>query len=311
MAYGRNQKSNGIAHNWAHQLESKFKKDTGEGSNFYYDGKTIYSYGRHFPIAVIHEDKKRGNVTFLTTRSYSNTTGGHISVVRSACSHHTVIYCVNPDQADRGTHEENLKSFEYAAKSQAEHLPKAKKPEKYLSAIAYQRELAEKYAAYFKIKLTAKKYPYLFIVSRDGGNKASADEIKRAEKLRLQKEKQLTDEFNKGLECFRNFTNWHGEPMQDIVRFSNPKDHNAAYLRYNKGSKRIETSKGIQIPVELGKRFYNWLKTTVNKGGCIDGKCKQEILRYSLEYVNANEFKVGCHTVQMTEANVIAKLLKW
>lgn len=316
MAYGRNKKSAGVAHNWAHQLQSKFKKDTEAGS-MYYEGKTIYSYGRHFPIAVIHEDKKRGNVTFFTTRGYSNTTSGHISAVRSACSHHKLIFCANPDEADRGiSHEPNLMAWENNCKNIARNLPKAKKPEKYLEQIASERAEAQIYANYFKIKLTSKRFPYLFIVSRDGGNKASANELKRAEKARIKREQELAEyaiqqeaEFQQVLKRFREFKNTEGKPTKDIPNVVNPKDYNAAYLRYNKKSKRIETSKGIEIPTEAGRRFYKWLQIVKVKG--CDGNCTQKILDYSVTYVNGNEFKVGCHTVQMSEADTIAKLLKW
>lgn len=308
--FSRNSKpKNTVAHNWANQLVSTYKKDTIAGS-FYYEGKTIYSFGNHFPIAVIHEDKKRGNVTFFTTRSYSQTTSVHISCARSACSHHNIIMCTNPDEAANNSHNSNLEGFENAAKNAAQSLPKAKKPEIYLNAIAYQRELAAKYAAYFNIKLSAKKFPYLFIESKTGGNKASEAELKKQAKLKAEKETKQIKEFNEDLANFRGFKNSTGEPSENILDVYNPKDRNITYLRYNKKSKRIETSKGIEIPLEVGKRFYVWLLDINIHGGC-DGKCTYKILHYTVNYVNDREFKVGCHLIQMSEAAAIAKLLKW
>lgn len=307
----RHNQKHTVAHNWAHQLQSKYKKDTVAGS-LYYDGKTIYSYGYHFPIATIHEDKKRGDVTFFTTRGYSNTTAKHISAVRSACSHHTIIFCANPDEAARAIHHgNNLQAWENTCKNIAHSLPKAKKPEKYLASIAYQREQAQAYAAYFGITLTAKKFPYLFIESRDGGNKACTAELKRVAKERAKKEKETKQLFEIQLQCFRNFEAREHKYYDGIDGVHNPDDRNAAYLRYNKKSKRIETSKGIQIPTEIGKRFYHWLQSKIKKGGCETCDCNYRILNYSVEYVNANEFKVGCHTIQMSEAATLAKQLKW
>ncbi len=59
------------------------KKNNGAGSNFFWDEDTIYSYGRHFPIARVIERNGKKAVLF-TTRGYSNTTAGHIREVKSA-----------------------------------------------------------------------------------------------------------------------------------------------------------------------------------------------------------------------------------
>ena len=52
----------------------------GKSSSMYYDGKVAYSYGEHFPLAVITETRA---VTFNTDR-YSPTTSRHQSTMRAA-----------------------------------------------------------------------------------------------------------------------------------------------------------------------------------------------------------------------------------
>lgn len=54
----------------------------GKASNLYYDGKVAYSYGEHFPIAVITGDKK---VT-VNSDKYSSSTSRHQSQMRAALS---------------------------------------------------------------------------------------------------------------------------------------------------------------------------------------------------------------------------------
>lgn len=315
--YRGNRASHDVAHNWAHQLNSKYKKDTGNGSNFYYEGKVIYSYGRHFPIAVIgFKDRKKNKdideliefannselVVFFTLRTYSNTTTKHINSVSSACSHLDVIYCKNPDEAFRNYHENNLVYWENRAKEQAQKLAKAKKPEKYFGAIAHLLEQAGKYAAYFNIRLSKRAYPNLFITA----DAKTLEAIKKRQKVAEQAKERL---FNEELRRFRTFTTKAGDFSDNITGVLNPKDHNRAYLRYNERSKRIETSKGIQIPAEIAKRFYKWLQKIKNVG--CSGNCTESILNYRVHYVNANEFEIGCHTIHMSEANAIAKLLGW
>lgn len=302
MYSNRHGQKHTVAHNWANGVNSQYKKDTVAGS-LYYEGDTIYSYGRHFPIAVIHKDKKRGNVTFFTTRSYSNTTVKHISAAHSACSHHELIFCMNPDEADRGYHANNLANFEANAKAAAKHLERARKPEKYFNEIASERASAQKYASYFKIKLSKRTYPFLFL-------EPSAETLQKIRDAHKKEEQAKQRAFEAVLKGFRTFTNRKGEYTDQIGGIINPKDHNAAYLRYNPQSKRIETSKGVEIPIEAARRFYKWL-IGIRATGCNGGECSQQILHYSVKYVNANEFTVGCHTIQMSEADAIAKLLKW
>ncbi len=53
---------------------------SGKGSHMFIEGDTIYSYGRHFPIATRGED----GTIYLTTKTYSVSTARQISHVRSA-----------------------------------------------------------------------------------------------------------------------------------------------------------------------------------------------------------------------------------
>jgi hypothetical protein len=67
-----------IAHKWFHQTQDSARNPQG---NFYFQGATIYSYGSHFPIAIIVRPKKgkgKGQKTVLfTSRNYSPTTSQH------------------------------------------------------------------------------------------------------------------------------------------------------------------------------------------------------------------------------------------
>lgn len=293
----RGSKASEVAHNWAHQKQSQFKKDTTAGS-LYYEGNTIYSYGRHFPIAVISEQDS--NIVYFTTRTYSNTTSKHLSVVRAAVNHKTVLYCENPDQAARNIHTENIQAFEKEAKYISQSLPKSKKPEIYLNQIAHQRQLLTQYAQHFDLNLESFALVYIYIESKDMQSKASEAEKIAMEKAEKARQKELAKKHAKELKDFRAFK------LNRIYATKAGSD----YLRYNNESKRVETSQGIQIPTEIAKRFYKWVKATIKAGGC-GGECEQKILSYTVSVVNADFMSIGCHTIAITEADAIAKLLKW
>lgn len=76
-----------IAHLWAHQTQSSARNPQG---NFYFEGNTIYSYGRHFPIARIVSP----GVVFLTSRLSSSTTAGHICTVYRAIPNTWIQFAV-------------------------------------------------------------------------------------------------------------------------------------------------------------------------------------------------------------------------
>lgn len=56
------------------------EKREARAKHLFTDGKTIWSYGRHFPIAVWNEN----GIAFITTDRYSKTTSRHHSYIRQA-----------------------------------------------------------------------------------------------------------------------------------------------------------------------------------------------------------------------------------
>lgn len=73
-----------VAHLWAHKAQSHAKTSSG---NFYFHGRTIFSYGSHFPIATFINNSNGDEAVLVTTRTYSVTTAGHISMVSRAITH--------------------------------------------------------------------------------------------------------------------------------------------------------------------------------------------------------------------------------
>lgn len=87
-------KTENVAHLWAHQAQDNARSP---GKRLYFEGKTIFSYESHFPIAC--HVKHRGKAAiFFTTRDYSSTTASHKSDVRRAIPKGwTVFYVDRPD----------------------------------------------------------------------------------------------------------------------------------------------------------------------------------------------------------------------
>jgi hypothetical protein len=71
-----------VAHVWAQQTQDEGRSSNG---NFYFDGDTLYSYGRHFAVARFTGRMVDGQRVVLTNSgSYSVTTSGHMNDMRRA-----------------------------------------------------------------------------------------------------------------------------------------------------------------------------------------------------------------------------------
>lgn len=82
-----------VAHLWANESQ-----ESANGSNFYFEGESIYSYGRHFEIGRIVRNKRGRKAYLINDTYYSSTTSKHQYYVREAiptgsrCSMLDIIY---------------------------------------------------------------------------------------------------------------------------------------------------------------------------------------------------------------------------
>jgi hypothetical protein len=278
-----------VAHLWANQLQDEARTATG---NLYFHGDTIYSYGRHFPIAK----HVNGKILF-TLRDYSVTTTQHKSIVNQACNHKNTIYCKNPN----ASHEENFNYWLVSMELAADHLPTARKPEKWLNEIAREYAQAIKYAEFFGLEV-----PETLKIAHSITDKAAYREYADKKQAALQaeeerKQERLLKQHKEALKKWRVFE-YHYRSLPSRVTDQD-------YLRYNSTTNRIETSQGVQIPADIAKRFYNYVMQIISKGGCTD--CTQKILEYRVKNIDKNGIVVGCHRILMPEIKRIAKLLNW
>ena len=68
-----------VAHLWANEM-----KEFANGSNFYFEGESIYSYGRHFEVGRIVRNKRGEKAYLINDIYYSSSTSKHQCRVREA-----------------------------------------------------------------------------------------------------------------------------------------------------------------------------------------------------------------------------------
>jgi len=236
----RNFNTSELPHIWAHQ-----KQDEGKAGSFYFEGATIYSYGRHFPIATHHND-----IVLFTYRTYSKTTAKHISYTHSAISHKTILFCNDPKQAHEGYHGENVNDFIKRIKNKLQEItPKTRKPEIYLTQAAQEVERLKAYTEYFKLKLSADQKAIVKLVDLPNASE-------KLKELAAKKQAKQHREVQKRLKLWKAY-----DPETRGVT-----DFSVTYLRTN--GQEVETSKGIRLSVPKAKLYYTWVQNQKECKGC-------------------------------------------
>jgi hypothetical protein len=268
--------SHEVAHlfNGQHQTEA-----TTQTRNFYFIGKSIYSYGSHFCIAKFVDF----NTLLFTERGYSNTTAKHIRITASATSNRDKIYCPYPDR----DHESNFNYWVKDAELIAKNLLKARKPSKYISELNSVQYRAERYANYFGIEIPARLLNVLSVTSKD-------EYVQHAENVA---------EFNKQEERrkAREQAKAHAKQLKDWRAFKVSNIYGRIdfdYLRVTDTD--FETSQRVKIPVNIGLRLYKTIRTL---------KPGDAFLSYQVKDITDTYIQIGCHKIAFKEIdNAVSKV---
>lgn len=308
-----------IPHLWANQTQGEARNPHG---NFYFEGATIYSYGRHFPIATIE-----GNDVLFTLRSYSNTTAKHIWKAEAAVSHKNIIYCFDVPVKYLGNekplskhsfhllHEENFNQWKGNIKSLFLELGNKRIRDKDSRINGISRNISQlnKYAEYFGLKIKDKELRELLRLAASPDLVNKAREAKEAQNRKEERRtKEAAKAYGQYLKLWREFDT-EGiknmpDKMKELANYYNRRKGAFTRLRYDFGNNRVETSKGVQIPVAIAKKAYKQLN------GCMEGTCKDisvPVLSYVITETGEDYIKAGCHTIPKEDVRYIANLLNW
>lgn len=86
-----------VAHLWAHEQE-----ESASGSNFFFVGTSIYSYGYHFEVGRIVKNKQGKKAYLINEDYYSATTSKHQCYVRNAIPTWAMVFSVGDNISDTG-----------------------------------------------------------------------------------------------------------------------------------------------------------------------------------------------------------------
>ena len=282
-----------VAHLYAQRTHT-----TGKAPNLFFERDIIYSYGYHFPIAKFKDHPKTGETVLLfTLRSYSNTTAKHISEVRRATTQYKKIYMYDltgPKWHFEKTEQiikESLNSLKTARKPHI-HIKRIKKVVRQAKAVLVMFPKFKLYKKDFKNTYIAIKKSVSVLVGAEN-MKVAVKSFKRDIDKRRQKEVIQRLSNDKKIQLWRKGKN---------VNFYSKN----TFLRYNRKSNKVETSKQIKLSIDECKKVFNaWL----NSPSSLIGRKVQNT--YIVNSCSQSILVVGCHTITAKERDHLAKLLKW
>jgi len=256
--------NNELPHVWAHGTQEEGRNPQ---NSFFFNGRTIYSYGYHFPIAVRMDD----NVYLLTTRGYSNTTSKHIGkVLWSIPTGAKIIRCSDPSIQ---YNESSMNQWDVDINTQLDKMSRAKKPAIYVNEILRLVAQAQAYCDYFGKDNRLSHY-----ATMDFGVKA--DELKAINKAKADADKKENAE---------RLAKWRNFETNDLWLKGHNKD---TYLRSD--GETVTTSRGIKLPIDVYRRYKSMLP---NLG--------REVLGYRVNSVTDKYVTIGCHNISIKEINNI------
>lgn len=280
-----------VAHHWANQTGLK----TSAGSVFY-NGDTIYSYGKHFPIARIMPDR---NVVLFTTAMHSGSTSAHKGIARDAIDKSRYAICDVANVLAK-TKEDHANNYRGMIHNIGDMIGKATRARfdatrgGYIKEAERLHEAANAYRELFRIRLPALTDLESVNVEMTKLRKSAARAARAAEK-REAEQRRLAAKATR-----QRLRDWlHGA---DIFP---PRTHRP-YVRVKDGE--VETTWGASIDLADGLAVYEQAKACRAAGTGFAGG-EEKVGHFRLDAIDSvGGIKIGCHHVPFRYARLAACL---
>lgn len=321
-----------VAHAWAGQ-----QKPRATGSHYFFEGPSIFSYGRHFEIARHVTGVKGARAVLFTTRDYSMTTQRHKSYTRGALTGYDVFYVPRVDAAAfPSNHAENLRHYVQSAKEAHEKARKAmswgkmygaeeaaliRAGAQYLDffgravfAVPEARKLARELRDMERQRKAGKLWTaaeMAVLDAREARAKAAQDRRREASRLRAARwnEEYLGAQMAAEIErpakvaaARAVLEKWKAGESDELPGYEYEKDFPTA-LRINADGTRVETSRGAEITTRTARILWEALTTGRDVVG-------QELDGFAVRSWDGVSLVVGCHEIPAGELVRMAAALE-
>lgn len=288
------------AHVWAQQSQPE-----GRGSNFFFEGPAIFSYGRHFKIAEFVTRKGLRAVLF-TSRRYSISTAKHISYARGALAGLAVpvFHVPDIDEARRGA--ASVRDYYRREIGNAERASaRARKVRNSQWEMARAQNLAREanaYAAFFGLRWRV-KVPE-FTPERLEAIRAAAkrEAARKAARTKAQQKADALHGARMAAEYEAKREQWRRGEILTMPSHPNWQETGSTMLRLS--GDRIETSRGAHIPTSAARLVWDAVQCA--RATCealeFNGAERPRLGEFTLNRVNdRGDIFAGCHVIRYEE----------
>jgi hypothetical protein len=290
--------SSEVMHVWAQQTQPE-----GHCSNVFFRDKSIFSYGDHFEMARFITK----NVVLITTRTYSVTTAGHLSGVRSAVSHLKTYKVPTFDD-----HKANAQAYLTDLAADLYKISRMRSGlDFWLERYQAKAKEAAEYVLMFKKQVGAKLYREVISVYGKSDNPLTADQVAKfkaqaAQEREANKARKAAQAKAKAERLAK-----HQEAL-DLWAAGGQKYYVFGDLpvRLRIMNDEIQTSRGAEVPLIEARKLWRAIQTLAKNGTgpAIEG---MRVGHYTVTTIRDGALIVGCHTIPLREVYKMAKALKW
>lgn len=271
-----------VCHVWAQQTQATGRNST---NTIFFDGPSIYSYGRHFEMA-----RFIGEAVLVNCAKYSVTTAKHLSWVRQAVTHRRIFEV--PSMTDHAVNvtyliEQSRKAYDQAVRAR-----------KYVdNCIAMGREYVDQIQRYVDLfhvavprthtdlwaaligdyYLNSETQAELFRKAREAKEKTRAENEARQQRRIAEEQEDLEKWIRGEFHGYRYFTQ--------------------TYLRVS--GNEVQTSHGASVPLIEARKLYRAMKARLDITG-------QRVGHFTVTSLTEQCLNIGCHCIPVSEIERIA-----
>jgi hypothetical protein len=262
----------------------QFTQNHGRCGNVFFDGNTLYSYGRHFELAKLVD-----GTLFINTQSYSNSTSKH----QNYC-----LRSINNDQIDkvvrldfgRGVFDPySISNYHYSRANYYRYASRSK-GFKDLAQIEYhfnQLQILEN-EGLFKIDLSRFEFDLNEALDLLKARRAKQALINKVSEAKREAKRARELELRKATEGEKLAAWLKGETSATFYALDK------VHLRVRANS--IETTKGARVPLRDGLRLLEKIRAGVDVTG-------EKIASYQVTRVTLDHVQIGCHKIEFSTIN--------
>jgi hypothetical protein len=266
----------------------QFNQTHGRCGNVFFDGTTLYSYGRHFELA-----KLVNGTLFINTQSYSNSTSKHQSYCARSINNDRIDKIVRLDFGKGVFYVPNIEAYHYSRANYYKYASQGK-GFKDLAQIEYHFKQLQILENEGLIKIDLSRFEFDLTESLDLLKERRAKQalINKTSEAKREAKWARELELRKATEGEKLAAWLKGETSTTFYALDK------VYLRIK--SNTIETTRGARVPLRDGLRLLEKIRAGVDITG-------EKIASFQVTRVTLDHVQIGCHKIEFSTINDLFK----